>query len=114
MARFGSYLGMLAGVLLVGFALRMLFGGSDTPMPFQLAVLLAGALELIVCGLTLRRNRAAWAFALSLNGTLAAIFLFGAPTLRDAFEITLLVGLLPTSGFALLTTLLAMGTEDFG
>ncbi|HWN69549.1 MAG TPA: hypothetical protein VNM90_18030 [Haliangium sp.] len=113
-ARFGSYGGLLAGLVLAGFALRMLFGGSDKPMPFQLAVLLAGALQVFLCGLTLRRSRAAWAFALSLNGTLAAIFLFGAPQLRDAYGVSMIVGMLPTVGFGVITTLLAMSSEEIG
>jgi hypothetical protein len=113
-ARFGSYLGAIAGIVLAGFALRMLFGGSDMPVPFQVAVLLAGGLQVLLCGLTLRRNRAAWAFALSLNGTLAAIFLFGAPQLRDGFDVSMIVGMLPTVGFGVISTLLAMGTEELG
>jgi hypothetical protein len=112
--RIGSYLGAIAGIVLAGFALRMFFGGSDMILPFQLAVLLAGALQVLLCGLTLRRNRAAWAFALSLNGTLAAICLFGAPQLRDAFDVSMMVGMLPTVGFGVITTLLAMGSEEIG
>jgi hypothetical protein len=111
-ARFGSYLGLAAGVVLAGFGLRMLFGDTDKPMPFQLAVLLAGGLELLLGVLTLRRSRAAWAFALSLNGTMAVLFLFGAPQLRDAFGVSMIVGMLPTVGFAVITTLLATGSEE--
>lgn len=114
LARYGSYLGLVAGVVLAGFALRMLFGGSDMPAPFQIAVLLSGVLECVLGVATVRRSRAAWAFALSLNGTLAAIFLFGAPKLRDAFEVSMLIGMLPTVGFAAITALLALGSEDIG
>jgi hypothetical protein len=113
-ARFGSYLALLAGLVLAGFALSMLFGDSDKPVPFQLAVLLAGALEVLLAVVTLRRSRAAWAFALSLNGTMAVLFLFGAPQLRDAFGISMIVGMLPTVGFAVITTLLAMSSEEIG
>ena len=113
-ARFGSYLGLVAGVVLAGFGLSMLFGDSDKPVPFQLAVLLGGAIQLLVCSLTLRRSRAAWAFALSLNGTLAVLFLFGAPQLRDAFGVSMIIGMLPTVGFAVITTLLAMSSEEIG
>jgi hypothetical protein len=112
--RFGSYLMLVAGVVLAGFALRMLFGDSDKPVPFQLAVLLAGAVQGLLGVLTLRRSRAAWAFALSLNGTLAALFLFGAPQLRDAFDISMIVGMLPAVGFAVITTLLAMSSDELG
>lgn len=111
-ARFGSYLGMAAGLVLAGFALRMLFGDSEKPPAFQIAVLVAGGLEVLLGVLTLRRSRAAWAFALSLNGTLAAIFLFGAPQLRDAFGVSMIVGMLPPIGFAAITTLLAMSSEE--
>jgi hypothetical protein len=113
-ARFGSLLALLAGLLLGYFALAMLFGGSDKPVAFQLAVLLAGGLELLLSWKTLRRSRAAWAFALSLNGTLSAVFLFGAPQLRDAYDISMIVGMLPAVGFGVVTTLLAMGSEDIG
>jgi hypothetical protein len=113
-ARLGSLLAMLAGVLLGYFALDMLITGSDMPVPFQLAVLFAGVLQLLLSWQTLRRSRAAWAFALSLNGTLAAIFLFGAPQLRDAFDISMIVGMLPAVGSGVITTLLAMGSEDIG
>jgi hypothetical protein len=113
-AWYGGLFGILAGVVLAGFALRMLFGGSDMPMPFQIAVLLAGALEVLLGVLTLYGARAAWAFALSLNGTLAAIFLFGAPQLRDAFGVSMIIGMLPTVGFGVITTLLAMGSEEIG
>lgn len=113
-ARIGSLLALLTGVILGYFALDMLFGGSDMSRPFQVAVLLAGVLELLLGWKTLRRSRAAWAFALSLNGTLAAIFLFGAPQLRDAFGVSMIVGMLPAIGCSVVTTLLAMGSEDIG
>lgn len=110
----GCYLGLISALVLAAFGLRMLFGDSDSPAPFQVAVLLAGALQGLVCGLALRGQRAAWAFALSLNGTLAVMFLFGATQLRDAFEVAFVVGLIPSVAFGLITALLALGADEHG
>jgi hypothetical protein len=113
-ARFGCYLGLLAAAVLAGYGLYMLFGGSDMPIAFQVSLLLGGVLQAILCLTTLRRSRAAWAFALSLNGTLGVVFLFGAPKLRDAFDMSMIAGLVPALTFGVITMLLATATEDFG
>lgn len=112
--RFGCYLGLVSALVLGGFGLRMLFGSSDQPLPFQIAVLLAGALQGVLSVQALRGQRAAWAFALSLNGTMAVMFLFGAPKVRDAFDVAFALGLAPAVGFGLITGLLAMGGDEYG
>ena len=111
--RLGCYIGLLSGVALLGYGLKLLFGESDTQIPFRVALCLAGIIQLVVCGGSLQQRRTAWAFALSLNGTMAVIFLFGATRIRDAFEIHALISLIPALAFALVTTLLAMGAERF-
>ena len=113
-ARFGCYLGLLSAAVLAGYGLYMFFDGHDMPLPFQVSLLIGGVLQAILCLTTLRRSRAAWAFALSLNGTLGVVFLFGAPKLRDAFDMSLFVGLVPAVAFGVITMLLATATEDFG
>lgn len=112
--RFGCYLGLLSALVLTGYGLYLFIVGTDMPMPFPVSLLFGGVLQAILCLKTLRRSRAAWAFALSLNGTLGAVFLFGAPQLRDAFDMSLIVGLVPALAFGVITMLLATATEDFG
>jgi hypothetical protein len=113
-ARFGCYLGLLCATVLAGYGLYMFFDGSDMPLPFRLSLLVGGVLQTILCLKTLHRSRAGWAFALSLNGTLGVVFLFGAPKLRDAFDMSLIAGLVPAVAFGVVTMLLATATEDFG
>lgn len=113
-ARFGCYLGLLSAAVLAGYGLYMLFSGADMPLPFPVSLLAGGVLQAILCIATVRRSRAAWAFALSLNGTLGVVFLFGAPKLRDAFDMSLIAGLVPAVAFGVITMLLATATDDFG
>lgn len=112
-ARLGCYLGLVTALIMLGSALYMLAGDSDTPMPLAIAFLVTGTLQAAVCTLALERKRAAWAFALSLNGTLSVTFLFGAPKVRDGLDVSLSLGLLPATLFAVVTTLLALGAEDY-
>ena len=58
------------------------------------------------------RMRVAWAFALSLNGTAAAVLLFAAPKIRDSANISLTVGLLPCLVLAAIVVLHAMSPGD--
>ncbi|WP_428261410.1 hypothetical protein [Haliangium sp.] len=112
-ARYGCYLGFVAALLLLAYALSMLLGSTDEPMPKQLAFLLAGGLQAYLCLSALRRRRVAWAFALSMDGTLGAVFLLGVAKIRDGFEVPMSLALLPAVGFAVITTLLAIGAEDY-
>lgn len=106
------YLGLVTALIMLGSGLAMLGGYGESPMPLAIALLIAGAIQGAVCTLTLRRNRAAWAFALSLNGTLGLVFLFGAPKVRDSLESSLVIGLLPCVAFAVITILLALNAEE--
>ncbi|ACY17983.1 hypothetical protein [Haliangium ochraceum] len=113
-ARIGAYLGLVAGLAMLGYGLKILFGQSDTQVPFQVALCLGGLLQMLTSFFAIKRQRAAWAFALSLNGTLTVIFLFGATRLRDAFDVHVFLGLLPALVYAAVTILLAAGTEEYG
>lgn len=113
MARYGCYLGLVAALGMMSYAVVMLIGASADPMPFKIAFLVAGIIQATVSGLALQRNRAAWAFALSLNGTLAAVFLFGAPKVRDGFDVSIYLGLMPAVAFSVIATMLALGAEEY-
>lgn len=112
-ARFGAYLGALCGVALAGLGGYLLATGSDLPGALQVSLVLIGVIQ-VVCGWqAIKRSRAAWAFALSINGTAFIVFLFGAPKLRDAAEISIGLALLPAIIFAMVTTLYALDSDEF-
>ena len=109
----GAGIGMLAGVCLFGYGLWGLFAPEPLPAPLGVALILSGAIEWLCCFLAVRRNRAGWSFALALNGVGAAIFLFGAPKVRDGFDTNLAVGLIPFVAFLTITILFGMSSRDF-
>ena len=112
-ARYGCYLGLVSALFMLGYGLIMLGSASADPMPFKIAFLVGGAIQALVSVLALQRNRAAWAFALSLNGTLVAVFLFGATKIRDGFDVSIYVGLVPAVAFSTITILLALGADEY-
>ena len=112
-AHIGAYLGIATAIAILAYTFNMFFTGSEDPMPFKLAGLVVGGLQLLLCVQSLQKKRAAWAFALSLNGTLAVVFLFGAPKVRDGLDLSLMLSMLPCISFAVITSLLATGADDF-
>ncbi len=82
-------------------------------MPLKVALMLLGVSNVILGALALYRNRIAWSFALSLNGTLCVVFLFGAPKIRDAAAIGLGLAVAPAFIFGLTTTLLGLSGADY-
>jgi hypothetical protein len=84
---------------IVGHALAALFGGLfllsagvtlfRTEMPVLVGIFQAaiGALMLRLSYASYKKDRAAWAFLLSLAGVLAIALLFGAPRIRDAMNV---------------------------
>jgi len=106
-------LGMLAGVALFGYGLWGLFQLDGPPRPLATALIAAGAVEWLCCLLAVRRNRAAWSFALSLNGVAAVVFLFGAPKVRDGFSTSLGVALIPAIVFIAVTVLFAGSSREY-
>jgi hypothetical protein len=109
----GVVLGGLTGVGFAVLGVYLLATGSDFPAAMSVGLLLVAAIQ-IVCGVySLRRVRAAWAFALSLNGTAFVVFLFGAPKLRDAASIPIGAALAPCLVFGLITLLYALSADEF-
>jgi hypothetical protein len=106
-----SYLGMVAGLATFGYGLMSSFG--DAPLPFAVALVVAGFTGIVACFFASRRNRAAWSFAISLYGTGSVIFLFGASRVRDGLEVHWLLALVPAVVFLLVTVLLAMSAQDY-
>jgi hypothetical protein len=112
-ATWAALLGGLAGVGFAVVGVDLLATGSDLPLALSFGMILAGAIQ-VVCGLySIRRVRAAWAFALSLNGTAFVVFLFGAPKIRDAPGVPIAAALAPCLIFALITTLYALSADDY-
>ncbi len=108
----GAMVAMALGVGLIALAAVTAPGEHPLPAPLMVALLLAGSLEAALGWYTLRRVRAAWAFATSLAGTSAVAFLFSAPKIRDALEIELGVALLPCLVGAAACIMLAMAAPD--
>jgi hypothetical protein len=114
LARYAGWLGIAVGVGLFGHGIHTFTFDAPPPLPYRIAVLIAGALEVVLAWMTLRANRVGWSFFVSLNGTLFVVGLFGGPRVRDAFEIDLAFALLPCFLFATACTLAAVAHEDFG
>ena len=108
----GALVAMALGVGLIALGALTAPGKHPLPTPLMIALLLAGSLEAALGFFTLRRVRAAWAFATSLAGTAAVAFLFSAPKIRDALEIELGVALLPCLVGAAACIMLAMAAPD--
>lgn len=111
-ARWAGYLGLVCGTGLVGFGLVSIFFASPPPRPLSVALMIAGAVQLAVCMLSLQRVRAAWSFALSLNGVAFVVFLLGAPKLRDIAG-GVAIALVPAAVFGTVALLFALSAQDF-
>jgi hypothetical protein len=99
-----------AGLVLLGFGAAM--RDHPLPMPLIIALFLFGGLLGTLGWLSLRRVRAAWAFATSLSGTAAIAFLFGAPKIRNALKMELGIALLPALVAAAACVMLALAAPD--
>ncbi len=113
LARWAAYLGVLLGLGLVVHGVQTMFAEVLRPLPYSLAILLIGLLEVGLSALMLLGRRAAWAFVVSLNGTLFVCGLFGGPRIRDTFEIAIALALAPCFLFGVICTLAAVAYEDF-
>lgn len=107
----GAALGELLGLGLTGIGVNGMMRAS-LPLPLTIGLITGGLLLAGLCGLTFFRVRAAWSFALSMCGTAGLVFLFSAPKIRDALEVSLAVALLPCVAGALAAILLAMAAPD--
>lgn len=106
-------LASLAGLGLAVLGGKLLLEGSQLPGALQVGLILIGGVQLCCAYYALRGARAAWSFALSLNGTAFVVFLFGAPKLRDAAEVPIGAALAPALIFATISTLYALSSDDF-
>jgi hypothetical protein len=111
--RFAGYLGMLCGAGLIVLAVRIWIGDNAMPPALPVGLGIVGVAQIACARFALRRVRAAWAFALSINATAFLIFLFGAPKLRDAAEVSIALALLPAVVFAAITTLYALSADEY-
>lgn len=109
----GTDVVLLAGLVLSSVLGLVLFGYGlysftlDVPLPYSTALVLAGFLAPLLSWYSSQRSRVAWSFLLSLDGTAALVFLFGASRIRDAFDVHLSVGLVPAVLFGIAAALVA-------
>ena len=106
-----SIVGACVGLALAVFAVLRLITGGDHSLVFLVALLHIGAAEMAISYFALRGHRAAWAFALSLNGTLCLVTLVGAPKLRDASGLPILVSLVPCAVFGVVAILHTLAVD---
>jgi hypothetical protein len=109
---YAGLFGVLVGLGLIVFGVKLLLT-SSTPTTLDIALIVVGMAEVATSALTIRALRAAWAFALSLNGTLALVLLFSGPRIRDAAEVSIGVALIPSVVFLALVVLHSLRPEDF-
>ena len=107
----GAALGGLLGLGLAWIGIDGMLDGS-LPLPLTIGLLVSGPLLAALCGMTIYRVRAAWSFALAMCGTAGLVFLFSAPKIRDALEVSLTIALLPCVAGATAAVLLAMAAAD--
>lgn len=112
-ARWAAYIGLMIGVGLIGLGGANLAGVGKQPIPLSVALVVLGVIELVTSWFSLRVVRSAWAFACSINGTMAVVMLFGAPKVRDTVEVFIGVALIPSFVFAVVTLLYAMASDDY-
>jgi len=109
---YGAALGIVAGITCFGYGLVTAFDEASA-LPFALAFAVGGFLDAALCFFAVRCSRAAWSFAIALNGTACLIFLFGAPQVRDGLEIPGAAALLPCLVFAAAAVLLGWAGRDY-
>jgi len=112
-ARWAAYLAILLGAGLLVHGVQTLFAQVARPMPYSVAILILGSLEIGLSILMLSMRRAAWSFVVSLNGTLFVVGLFGGPSIRDTFDIDFALALAPCFLFGVVCALAAVAHEDF-
>jgi hypothetical protein len=105
----GLVLSVILGIALFGFGLASFFG--DAAKPFSTALVVSGFLAVVLSWYTYQLSRVAWSFLLSLDGTAAVVFLFGAAKVRDAWDTVLAVGLIPAVLFGVAAALVATSEE---
>lgn len=109
----GAWLSIGASIGIFGLGLWGFFSAKPPPMALLVSLLVIGFGGALLGWFTLRGRRIAWAFAVSLNGTLAAVLMFAGPRLRDLMGASLVVAELPALLFAVITTLLIVSGSVF-
>jgi len=104
--------GVIAGIVLFAAGLYSMIAAQPPPLPLSVALVAVGFGNGLASFHALRRTRLAWAFATSINGTLAFVFLLAAPKLRDLFAWSLGVAGIPAVVLITVTTLLALSAPD--
>ncbi|MBL4634634.1 MAG: hypothetical protein JKY56_12220 [Kofleriaceae bacterium] len=112
-----AILGGLLGLAMILFGawlvLQAWSGSVSVTRTLSVSVVVIGAIELAASYYTLKGKRVAWAFMMSINGTAAVVFLFSAPRIRDAADLSLGMAAIPCLLFAIVTGLGAFSSEDF-
>lgn len=103
----GLVLSTILGIALFGFGLVSFFGEDHPARPLSTALVVSGFLATVLSWYTYQHSRVAWSFLLSLNGTGTVVFLFGASKIRDGFDVSLAVGMVPCVLFGVATALVA-------
>jgi hypothetical protein len=104
---------MALGLSTLVLGVRSALVEPPAPTPWWVAQCLIGALQVVLGWLVLRRSRAGWAFALSLNGTAFVAALFGAPVIRDRAGVHLAVALIPCVLHGAVSIMLALEHDAF-
>ena len=112
-AFWGAVVGGLVGLGLITFGVSLFFRAPPAPLPLNIALIILGSISVAVSTLLLRRNRAAWAFAVSLNGTAALATVIAAPRIRDTFGLSIAQALIPAFVFAVIVLLHSLAADDF-
>ncbi len=109
----GAVLGMLLGLAFLGWSVYGVFGTPRPPAVLSIVMISAALIDILLCWGALRRSRGGWAFACSLNGSMAVVYLFGIPHVRDGLSVHVSIAVVPFLAFAMATALLAAGSREF-
>jgi hypothetical protein len=108
----GSLIGMVFGVGLLVLGVLGFARSEPLPTPLVVALVIAGALEAVLCWQTLHRSRTAWSFAVALSGTAAMVCILGAPKIASAMGAALPIALIPAVIAVVVTIALTMAADD--
>jgi hypothetical protein len=110
--RYGCYAGLLISGVVLLYAISLIITGSHHLIPYKATFAIAGIVQALTCWYALQGNRTAWSFAVALDGVVTVAFIFGAPNLRDAWDVSLPLGFVPALILGATTVLLAWPSEQ--
>jgi hypothetical protein len=108
----GAWGGVGAGAALFLAGLYSFTSSEPPPLPLSFALIVIGFCGALASFYSLRRNRLAWGFATSINGTLGAVMIFAAPRIRDLFGIDLSLAAIPAVLLVVITVFLAVSSAE--